>query len=475
MISEGVEVKLSYIPRIILAVAMPLLFLWPVMIAKPAGAATTAPGTVRVALVRQVDAVTFKTSGDYQLIDRSTGKEFKLSRDENWRLELDNGRIGLQSLSRRLGPFIGPVSVAESSFGACIVTGSGEKYIKTSVEGLLAINEEGQAAPLNKPASPSVISAGGTVTTLASSGGLNLVTLNTGASTGRYRGNMEFQAENGKLTVINELNIEDYLCGVVPVEAYATWPAEALKAQAVAARNFAMRRVETTRGQSYSLTNDITTQVYGGYDVETPATNQAVKETSGLIMLCQGKLIDAFFHSSSGGCTENSEDVWSGALPYIKGKADPYGKNPSLDCWQKDYTVAELIEKLGKKGYRFKKITDIDELARTTSGQRVQRIAVKGLDLNGKPLRVEIFNADNVRIALGLNSALFTLKKVYDKDKNLAAVSINGLGLGHGLGMPQWGAYGMAVKGYNYQDILKYYYTGINFAGDYGRSPVSFR
>ncbi len=474
MILEGMEVKLSYMTRIILAIAAPLLFLWPVMTATAADAAASAPGTVRVALMRQVDSVTFKTSGDYQLIDRSTGKEFKLNQGENWRLELNNGRIELQGLARLLGPFNGPVAVIESSFSAGIITGSGEKYVKMSTEGLMALNGEGQAVSLSKLASPSVISAGGTAA-LVSSGGLNLITLNTGASAGRYRGNMEFRVENGKLAVINELNIEDYLCGVVPVEAYATWPAEALKAQAVAARNFAMQRVETTRGQSYNLTNDISTQVYGGYDVETPATNQAVKETRGLVMLCQGTLIDAFFHSSSGGCTENSEDVWNSALPYIKGKADPYTKNPSLDSWQKDYTVAELIERLEKKGYRFKKITDIEELARTPSGQRVQRIAVKGLGPDGKPLRVEIFNADNVRIALGLNSALFTLKKVYDKDKNLAAVSINGLGLGHGLGMPQWGAYGMAVKGYNYQDILKYYYTGINFAGDYGRSPVSSR
>ncbi len=468
MILEGMEVKLSSMSRIILVMAAQLMFIWPAVAATAANATTPAPGAVRVILPGETSSITLKTSGDYRLIDRSTGKEFKLNQGENLGLELNNGRIELQYQSGRLGPFTGPVVVAESNFSAGIMTGSGEIYDEMSIEGLLALDGKGQLISLGKLANPSVVSAGGTVT-LASSMGLNLITLNTAASSKSYRGNMEFRVENGKLIVINELNIEDYLCGVVPVEAYASWPVEALKAQAVAARNFAMQRVKATRGQSHNLTNDNSTQVYGGYDVETPATNQAVKETRGVVMFCRGTLIDAFFHSSSGGCTENSEDVWSGTLPYIKGKADPYGRNASLDSWQKDYTVAELIDRLGEKGYQFKKITDIEELARTLSGQRVQKIAVKGLDHDGKPLCVEIFNADNVRNALGLNSALFTLKKVYDKDKNLAAVCINGMGLGHGLGMSQWGAHGMAAKGYNYREILEYYYTGINFADDYGR------
>ena len=85
-------------------------------------------------------------------------------------------------------------------------------------------------------------------------------------------------------------------------------------------------------------------------------------------------------------------------------------------------------------------------------------------------MTVEISNADNVRIALGLKSALFTLEKIFDQDKNLAAVKITGSGWGHGLGMSEWGANGMASQGYAYQDILKYYYSGINLVGGYGRA-----
>jgi stage II sporulation protein D len=108
-------------------------------------------------------------------------------------------------------------------------------------------------------------------------------------------------------------------------------------------------------------------------------------------------------------------------------------------------------------------------MAYTASGARVKKLAVTGVGTDGKPLQIEISNADNVRIALGLKSALFTLKKEYDKDKNLTGVNISGSGWGHGLGMSQWGANGMAKLGYKYQDILKYYYSEIKIAPNYGR------
>ena len=118
-------------------------------------------------------------------------------------------------------------------------------------------------------------------------------------------------------------------------------------------------------------------------------------------------------------------------------------------------------------------MTDIEELARTASGARIEKIAVSGQGATGEPIRVVISNADKVRIALGLKSSLFTLEKVCNQKGGLEGVKIRGCGFGHGLGMSQWGAYGMAEQGYNYQDILKYYYSGVSIAGDYGRT--SFR
>lgn len=460
--------KSSHISRLVLAIVATITILLPAA----GAAAAIAPGTVRVALVKQADTLGFKVSGNYQLVDQSTEQVIiKLDQGESWQVKLQDGRIELQGRQGRYGSFSGPVMIRELNFNIDIIAGSGEKVERTSPDGLVALNGEGKTAFLNTSAIPTVRSAGGT-TTLAGSGGVNLVSLTDSEGARRYRGSLEFQVENGKLSAVNELNIEDYLRGVVPAEIPSTWPAEALKAQAVAARNYALQRVESTRGRSFNVANDQSSQVYRGYDAESPATDRAIEETRGVVMLNRGSLITAFFHSSSGGYTENSEDVWNSSLPYLKSKQDPYDKNDRHYNWQIIYTAEQLPGQLKKVGYEFKRVTDIEELARTASGARVEKIAIKGEGVAGEPLRVEISNADNVRIALGLKSALFTLNKVYDKDKNLAGVNISGSGWGHGLGLSQWGAYGMSRQGYNYQDILKYYYSGINLATGYGRSPA---
>ncbi|BAF59211.1 MAG: SpoIID/LytB domain-containing protein [Pelotomaculum sp.] len=428
------------------------------------------PCTVRVALTRQADTLSIKAGGNYQLVDKSTGKVIsRLERNEALQASVRNNRLELKSGKKLFGPFSGPVLVQETVFHKWVKGGSGEKYEKYSADGLVVLNGSGRTVSLDEVAVPYVKSSGGT-SALPGSGELNLLALTTGEGTRRYRGSVELQVEGGKIIAVNELNIEDYLRGVVPSEVYPDWPLEALKAQAVAARNYAMQQVEATRGQRFNLECTQYSQVYKGYDAETPATNRAVEETRGVVMLWRGSLIAAYFHSSSGGYTENSEDVWTSALPYIKGKADPYDKNSPHYNWQVQFTAGQLAARLKEAGYPFEKVTDIEELARTASGKRVEKIAVKGTDTSGKSLRVEISNADSVRMALGLKSALFTMKKTYDGGKNLKQVDITGSGFGHGLGLSQWGAYGMARQGYNYQDILKYYYTGINIVNNYGRT-----
>lgn len=432
-----------------------------------------APGLVRVVLEREAESLSFKVTGNYQLVDQSTGESlFKLNQGEEWQVKLRGSQIELRGRQGCLGPFDGPVAVQEVHFHVGIISGNGEAVEKYSSGGLVVLGGEGRPALLNKVTIPSVSFAGGSAP-LAGDGGLNLVSLSGSKGTRRYRGNMEFRVENGGLTAINELNIEDYLRGVVPAEMPSKWPLEALKAQAVAARNYAIQRVEVTRGSSYNVFSDRLSQVYGGYDAESPATNMAVEETRGVVMTCKGRLITAFFHSSSGGCIENSEDIWKDPLPYIKYKEDPYDKNDRHYNWQVDYTAEELAKQLKSYGYDFEKVADIKELERTSSGKRVKKILVTGRDSTGQPLQVEIFNADKVRFALGLKSAVFTMSKVYNEDKELSAVNIKGSGWGHGLGMSQWGARGMAEQGYNYQDILKYYYSDITLEPSYGRSPVS--
>lgn len=427
------------------------------------------PETVRVVLANQAKSLSFTADGDYQLIDLSGGKAItKIGRQESWQVDLQAGRIMFRSAGKKFGPFSGPVAVQENNTRVSVIAANRNAVERTSMTDLAAVNAAEETINLGENTSLYVRNARDKKE-LASSSGLNLISLLEGTQPKRYRGNIEFRVESGGLVAINELNIEDYLRGVVPAEMPSSWPAEALKAQAVVARNYALQKVEATNGSSYNLTNDQLSQVYSGYDAEVPATDRAVDDTRGVVMLNRGKLISAFFHSSSGGYTENSEDVWYNALPYIKSKADPYDKNNLHYNWQVNYTTAQLLEMFKNAGYQFKNITGLDT-AYTASGARVKKLTVSGVGTDNKPLRAEISNADNVRIALGLKSALFTLKKVYDKDKkSLTGVNITGSGWGHGLGLSQWGANGMAKKGYKYQDILKYYYTDINIVGNYGR------
>lgn len=433
------------------------------------GAGAEPAGTVRVALARGLEDFSFKVSGDYEIVDQETGRVLaNPKQSENLRAELKGRRITVSGPHGSYGSFKGPVIVRGASSSAAVINADGS-VTELSFEKLMAVNGYGSTVSLNKLSNPAVRSSSGTVTITGGSDGLNLVSLNDVTGNKRYRGDIEFRLEDGKLTAVNVLNIEDYLRGVVPAEMPAYWSAEALKAQAVAARNYALQRVETNRGSNFNVSSDTSSQVYGGYDAETPATNKAVEETRGIVMLSGGEIAAAFFHSSSGGCTEDSEDVWSGKVPYIKSKEDPYDKNDNYYNWKVSYTTEQLIDKLAAAGYKFKKITDINELARTSSGERVKKLEIKGEGTNGKPLAVEICNADNVRIALGLRSSLFKFTSKYNSKKDLTGVEITGSGWGHGLGMSQYGARGMAEKGYNYQEILKYYYSGVVLAEDYGR------
>jgi stage II sporulation protein D len=427
-------------------------------------------GTIRAALVSGAETLSFKVSGNYEIADLATGKVLSdLKQGETCQVTLKGSRIAVKGSRDNYGSFKGPVAVRESGSGsAAVLSGSG--VVKDlNLERTMAVSGDGRITSLKSTVSPAIRTASGLAQFKGSSGGLNLVSLSSSSGSKRYRGSVEFCLADDKLTAVNVLNIEDYLRGVVPSEMPSSWSPEALKAQAVAARNYALQSVETTRGASSNVNSDISSQVYGGYDAETAATNKAVEGTRGIVMLAGGRTVSAFFHSSSGGYTEDSEDVWSGRLSYIRSKEDPYDKNEKHYNWKVSYTADQLKEVLAAAGWRFKKVTDVVELERTSSGARVMELAVKGIGPDGKSLTVEIKNADKVRAALGLKSALFKFTKKYDRSKNLTGINITGSGWGHGLGMSQYGARGMALEGYDYQEILKYYYAGVKFADDYGR------
>jgi stage II sporulation protein D len=328
-----------------------------------------------------------------------------------------------------------------------------------------------------------------------------------------YRGNIEIHRTVGKsgLTVVNTLPVDEYLYSVVAKEMSPDWNKEALKAQAVAARTYAMVNQNKYHGDGYGIGATPDCQIYVGADSEAAETNAAVDETSGLVVTYQDKLIDAAFHSSGGGYTENSENVWGGVLPYLRGVVDYDQKMPNYR-WEKQLTPSQVDVALAKGGIAIGPIQAFElshftgqpenEPDRGISGR------VKTLRLIGSAGSVEI-TGSKLRSLLGLHSTLFDIqimlpskpelefeitdgygrtgsKKVPSKlplfpvrktpgdgdnierltGDSTELIVMSGYGYGHGLGLSQWGAKVMADKApagdsSYFRQILKHYYQGV--------------
>lgn len=270
----------------------------------------------------------------------------------------------------------------------------------------------------------------------------------------RYRGALELRHKGGGLTAVNIVPVDDYLRSVVPEEMPVDWPAEAIKAQSVAARSFALASRGRHAGEGYDLCTTTHCQLYTGTAAEKSASNAAIKATRGEVLTYGGKPIEALFHTDSGGMTENSEDVWGSHVPYLRAAKDTPAKTMP---WTKTISRADLERKLAAKGHTIGKVRSIalsplvigrSAKDRTASG-RVKTMTVKGTK------GTATLSGTTWRSLLGLKSTLFDAKLTKD------AVTFTGYGSGHGLGISQWGAERMAAKGASYAEILHHYYTGI--------------
>lgn len=269
----------------------------------------------------------------------------------------------------------------------------------------------------------------------------------------RYRGALELRHKGGGLTAVNIVPVDDYLRSVVPEEMPVDWPAEAIKAQSVAARSFALASRGRHASEGYDLCTTTHCQLYTGTAAEKSASNAAIKATRGEVLTYGGKPIEALFHTDSGGMTENSEAVWGSHVPYLRAAKDTPAKTMP---WTKTISRADLERKLAAKGHDIGKVRSIalSPLAigraakdRTASG-RVKTMTVKGTK------GTVTLSGTTWRSLLGLKSTLFDAKLTKD------AVTFTGYGSGHGLGISQWGAERMAAKGASYAEILHHYYTG---------------
>ena len=275
----------------------------------------------------------------------------------------------------------------------------------------------------------------------------------------RFSGKLNLFIRDSEILIVNVLGIEKYLSSVVGAEMPTKWPIEALKAQAIASRTYALKQ----KGNNlFDIDSTQRNQVYNGLESSTYKTIRAVKSTRSLVLTYKNKLINALFHSSSGGMTENSEDVWKNEYPYLTSVKDFDEKNPKFR-WQKNFSNKELTNLFPKIGG----LKDIEIISITSTGR------VKNVKLFGAYGSDQMSGVD-LRKRLGLKSN-FVRFKFYEEDSNDSLTIEKGLlvfgqGSGHGVGMSQWGAKYMASNGQKAEKILKYFYRGVKikpFRKDY--------
>lgn len=252
---------------------------------------------------------------------------------------------------------------------------------------------------------------------------------------------------------IDSIGLEEYIVGVLAGEMPIYFELEALKAQAVAARSYALKRMEYNKDNEYDVVDSIMNQVYldrnylkeawgSSYTSNINKLIRAVNETSGEYLDYDGGIADALFFSTSNGYTENSDVVFSFDVPYLKSVDSKWDESVS-SVFHSSITisVSDFLQKM--------KISNSDkvvfsDIVKSDTG-RVISININGVDFKG----MDVYNN------LGLKSLDFSLEQVGSN------VVINTSGYGHGVGMSQYGALGMAKNGYNYRDILFHYYTGV--------------
>jgi stage II sporulation protein D len=266
-----------------------------------------------------------------------------------------------------------------------------------------------------------------------------------------YRGVIELRRTERGLTVINELDLELYLYGVIRMEINPAWPAEAVRAQAIAARTLAIHSLGRFAREGYDLRDTTDSQVYGGVAAEDPRATEAVDATRGLILVYARRAIFAAYHADSGGRTENSENVWGGtAYPYLRSVDDPYSAGSPHERWSARLALPEVASRLQRGGIVVSELRGL-EVARTKESGRVLTLR---LLTGGAPLEL---TGHRFRMLAGANVIRSTKFVVRMEGPS---VVFEGRGWGHGVGMSQWGARGMAARGMTFAQILAHYYTG---------------
>lgn len=259
----------------------------------------------------------------------------------------------------------------------------------------------------------------------------------------RYKGKLILNQKNGKIEIINILELGSYLKSVVPSEMPGSWHDEALKAQAVASRTYALFMIKQNQKNSYHLESGILSQVYKGIENICEKSSQAVELTDSEFILLNEKPVLAAFHSNSGGFTEDPVYFWKKNFSYLKQKTDNF--SPANE-WKAFFSYDQLSNLLFSSPTKINKVY----ISQTTPSGRVSEITLK--TNKGKVS----FNGEKFREKTGYYTVKSTLFQITSLSNG---IELRGKGFGHGIGMSQWGAKKMAEKGYTYKEIVRYYYS----------------
>lgn len=264
-----------------------------------------------------------------------------------------------------------------------------------------------------------------------------------------YVTNQTIKVKNEQTGNIKEVPFEDYIKGVVSGEMPASFEMEALKAQAVASRSYALYQMKT--GGEYDVTNTTSNQVYltddeikerwkEEYAQKINRIKKAIKETKGEYLVYNGEVANAMFFAASSGQTENSEEVFVSSVPYLRSVSSTWDKDSPVYTDISTFSLEDFYKKLNMP---YSEKLNIEITEKTSTG-RTRKIKINEVELNGR----------EVAKLLGLKSNFFEITL----DNNI--ITITTKGYGHGVGLSQYGANGMAKEGYTYKEILKHYYQG---------------
>lgn len=330
----------------------------------------------------------------------------------------------------------------------------------------------------------------------------------------KYYGDFRYERADGNdLSVVNVVDMEDYINCVISREMSESWPVEALKAQAICARNYAEQKRGRHKADDFDLCSNTHCQAYYGMGRTGENTAEAAAATNGIYAWYNGELAETYYFSSSGGATENPNTVWGGTkeYPYLTGVVDPYeatiadqiksGAPGGGYTWSVTYTTDQLTELLRSKGYQCAEIVDLrisefsptgnvatltftdkegkqysfsrEKVIRTWMGAYSVRYTISGggeyfVNNDGSALStmngVFSIGADGTPTRIGIESMPYVITSqgaVQQLSAPGDTFTLHGAGWGHNVGMSQWGAHAMALLGKTYDEILRFYYTGI--------------